>query len=83
MMKLAQGQKFAKLEAVYESKSSVYLVMELMQGGEILKGSSKKPTTSLKPEEIKIITKSLLEAVSELQAKNMIHRDIKPSNIML
>jgi serine/threonine protein kinase len=53
MMRLAQGKQFVKLEAVYETQNSVYLVMELMHGGEILKQSLTELESSLKPQEVK------------------------------
>lgn len=69
-----------KLEAVYETENSIYLIMELMEGGEIF--SNNNPQYSLTSEEKKHLTRQLLEAVSELQRKKVVHRDIKPGNIM-
>lgn len=52
IMRLAQSKHSMKLEAVYETENSIYLVLELLQGGEIFKMRN----GALKPEEAQHIT---------------------------
>lgn len=80
LMRSLDSKNFVKIEAVYETERSVYLIMELLEGGEIF---SRFPQNRLSSQETKHLVRSLIQAVCELQARNIIHRDIKPSNIML
>ena len=71
-----------KLHEVHETKNSVYLVLDLYQGGELCKIIDGKKR-ELKEEEIVNITEGLLMAVNYLESKKIVHRDIKPNNIIL
>jgi calcium-dependent protein kinase len=77
-MRLAQSEHSMALEAIYETENSIYLVLELLEGGEIFKMRD----GALKTEDAKHITFQLLLAIKDLRKRNLIHRDLKPSNIM-
>ena len=74
------SDRFVQFKAVYETERSVYLIMELLEGGEVF---SRFPRSALSLEEIKHLVRTLLQAVSELQERKLVHRDLKPGNIML
>lgn len=69
------------LEEVHESKNSVYLVLELLEGGELFNYISSKNTIALA--DIHRVMRCLLEALSYLADKGIMHRDLKPENMIL
>lgn len=70
-----------KLEELHESKNSVYLVLELLEGGELFNHISSKNKLSIKS--IQRVMIGLLKALSYLHQKNIMHRDLKPENMIL
>lgn len=70
------------LEEIHESKNSIYLVMEMLEGGELLhKISDEKTTMSL--EDTRKIMGNLISALAYLEEKRIMHRDLKPENLIL
>ena len=70
-----------KLVEVHESQNSIYLVMELLEGGELFNHVSDKGT--LQKKEYYKILKCLLEALAYMDSKGIMHRDLKPENMIL
>lgn len=68
------------LRDVYEDDSHVYLVMELMQGGELLDKILRQKFFSEREASAVLLT--LTQAVQYLHQNGVVHRDLKPSNIM-
>ncbi|XP_045124403.1 ribosomal protein S6 kinase 2 beta-like isoform X3 [Portunus trituberculatus] len=68
------------LRDVYEDDSHVYLVMELMQGGELLDKILRQKFFSEREASAVLLT--LTNAVQYLHQNGVVHRDLKPSNIM-
>jgi calcium-dependent protein kinase len=68
-----------KFFEIHETQNSLYLVMEVLEGGEIFDLADGK----LSPEDAYEITKSLLNGLEYLDSKGIIHRDLKPDNIIL
>ncbi|XP_060602146.1 calcium/calmodulin-dependent protein kinase type 1-like [Ruditapes philippinarum] len=69
-----------RLTDVFEDKNYVYLVMELVTGGELFdriveKGSYTERDASL-------LIKQVLEAVDYMHDKGIVHRDLKPENLL-
>eukprot|EP00906_Rhabdomonas_costata_P005735 RCo008528 len=70
------------LREVFEDENNVYLIMDLMMGGELFDrictdypmGYSEKTSSQ--------IVKKILEAVEYLHSKGVIHRDLKPENLL-
>ena len=81
MRKLSGRKDLLQMYEVYESKNSIYFVMDLLEGGELLQDL--KPEFLYKESKIASILKNLLEALSFLHEKKIIHRDLKPENILL
>lgn len=66
---------------VYETRTEVILVLELVSGGELFDYISEKD--HLSEEEASTFIKQILEAVQHLHSKSIAHLDLKPENIML
>lgn len=81
IMKSIDHPNILKLEEIHETKNSIYLVLELLQGGELFSHISKKKNLSIA--EIQHIMKNMLEALVYLDKKRIIHRDLKPENMIL
>ncbi|XP_055932617.1 ribosomal protein S6 kinase 2 beta-like isoform X1 [Argiope bruennichi] len=68
------------LNDVYEDESCVFLLMELMQGGELLDRIQKY--VSFSEREASAILEVIASTVNYLHENGVVHRDLKPSNIM-
>lgn len=80
LRKLAGHKNLLSLNEVYESKNSIYFVMDLLEGGELL--SDLTAQNPYKESRIAVILKNILEALVIVHSKGIIHRDIKPENIL-
>ncbi|XP_078285851.1 death-associated protein kinase 3-like isoform X1 [Rhinoraja longicauda] len=69
------------LHDVYENKTDVILILELVSGGELFDFLAQKE--SLSEEEATAFIKQILDGVKYLHSKNIAHFDLKPENIML
>ncbi|XP_059385998.1 death-associated protein kinase 3-like isoform X2 [Carassius carassius] len=69
------------LHDVFENKTDVVLILELVSGGELFDFLAAKE--SLSEEEATQFIKQILEGVHYLHTRNIAHFDLKPENIML
>lgn len=70
-----------ELKEVFETDNSLYLIMELLKGGNMI--SYLNPSKKIPENEIRIFMTALLKAVSHMHEKGIMHRDIKPENILM
>ncbi|XP_052527533.1 death-associated protein kinase 2 isoform X6 [Tympanuchus pallidicinctus] len=70
-----------KLHDIYENKTDVILILELVSGGELFDFLAQKE--SLSEEEATRFIKQILDGVNYLHSKKIAHFDLKPENIML
>jgi len=68
------------LRDIYEDERYVYLVMELMRGGELLDRILRQKNFSEREASITMFT--VTSAVQYLHKNGVVHRDLKPSNIL-
>lgn len=72
-----------KLYEVYENGDFLYLIFELLSGGELFRKLVKSPSGCFTEEYTRFIMHDIVNAVKYLHdSKNIAHRDIKLSNIM-
>ncbi|KAM3870677.1 death-associated protein kinase 2 isoform 2-T2 [Diretmus argenteus] len=69
------------LHDVYENRTDVVLILELVSGGELFDFLAQKE--SLSEEEATQFIKQILDGVQYLHSKRIAHFDLKPENIML
>ncbi|KRX03811.1 Protein kinase-like domain [Pseudocohnilembus persalinus] len=81
IMRNVDNQFLLKLYEVYETTNSIYFVVDILQGGELL--SNVKRGTKFSIENTQIIMKNLLTALSHLHQQGIMHRDLKPENILI
>jgi calcium/calmodulin-dependent protein kinase I len=81
-LKLArEGPNIVQLYEVYEERAFCYLVMELLEGGELLEYIVEKKTFNER--EARNCCKGVLAALSYMHDRRVAHRDIKPENLLL
>lgn len=81
IMRLLNHPNVVQMKEVFEDRGKMYLVMELIEGGELFERIRQKKVFS----EFSAfhITRQLLETVKYLHDVGIVHRDIKPENILL
>lgn len=65
-----------KLYDVYESQNSIYVNVELLEGGQLYDKIKNKYKFSV--DEIKTVMRGILQGLEAMHAKNIMHRDLKP-----
>ncbi|KAM8885656.1 serine/threonine-protein kinase Chk2 isoform 3-T4 [Spinachia spinachia] len=70
-----------RTEDFYQTEDSYYIVLELMEGGELFQRV--KSQQQLDESVTKLYFYQMLKAVQYLHSKGIIHRDLKPENILL
>jgi calcium/calmodulin-dependent protein kinase I len=66
---------------MYEEPSTFFIVMELMEGGELFDRIVKRVFYSEK--EARDVVRMLLSAIKHCHDHNVVHRDLKPENLLL
>lgn len=76
-----QHPNIIQLYDVYISEEKIFIVMELMHGGELFDYVVQKGTLTEK--EASAIVRKVTSAIVYMHSKNIIHRDLKPENLLL
>jgi len=80
VLKLVKHPNIICMEGLYENKKFIYIVMELLKGGELFERIVGRPRFT-EAEAAKLI-RPLLESVAYLHDLGIVHRDLKPENIL-
>lgn len=81
IMRKLNHPNIINLYEIYEGDYHVYLVLELLKGGELFDHIIKKGHYTEK--DASIIIRKLLWALEYIHEKGIMHRDIKPENLIL
>ncbi|XP_040831095.1 ribosomal protein S6 kinase alpha-5 isoform X5 [Ochotona curzoniae] len=80
-LKLCEGHpNIVKLHEVFHDQLHTFLVMELLNGGELFERIKKKKHFS--ETEASYIMRKLVSAVSHMHDVGVVHRDLKPENLL-
>ncbi|CAD8174342.1 unnamed protein product [Paramecium pentaurelia] len=80
LMRQVDHPNIIKLYEVNETANSLYICLELLEGGQLYEQLKKKVIFTNK--EIQTIIKGLLEGLKHIHSKDIMHRDIKLENIL-
>ncbi len=74
-----------KFVAINESETRIFLVMELVRGGQLkaLMDQRNKSGNPLTDEEAATIMKSIFAGLQYIHLKDIVHRDLKPGEFKL
>ena len=81
VLKALNHPNIIRLEDTYETSERIYMVMEMMVGGELFDYVVEKGTLS--EEEASAIVRKVTSAVAHMHSLDIIHRDLKPENLLL
>jgi serine/threonine protein kinase len=80
VLKTLNHPNIIHLEDTFETPDRIYMVMEMMSGGELFDYVVEKGTLS--EEEASIIVRKITSAVAHMHGLGIIHRDLKPENLV-
>ncbi|EDV20515.1 uncharacterized protein TRIADDRAFT_60987 [Trichoplax adhaerens] len=80
LMRYGRHPNILTFQDVYDDGKHIYMVTELLKGGELLDRIMKKK--HLTEEEVRQIMKVLISTMHCLHDQGVVHRDLKPSNIL-
>jgi serine/threonine protein kinase len=81
VMRQLNNDHLIRLYEVYETTNSIYFVVDLLNGGELLHRI--RENGSINEKELRILVRNLVIALHHLHCKNIMHRDLKPENLLL
>ena len=67
---------------VFEDDDKLYLIMEIMTGGELFDKICNDYPNGYSEKQASELTRQIIEAVRYLHGKGIIHRDLKPENLL-
>lgn len=82
IMRRLNHNNLMRLFEIHESQNSIYLVLELLEGGELLDYLSRQQGKVPIPD-YRHIMACLLKALEYMASRRLMHRDLKPENIIL
>jgi len=80
VLKRLKHANIVALQEVFEDKTKVFLVMELVTGGELFDRIVEKGSYSEK--DAADLIKQVLSAVAYMHEEGVVHRDLKPENLL-
>ncbi|CAH2232858.1 jg16618 [Pararge aegeria aegeria] len=81
IMKALKHPCIISTEEVVDSRDAMYIVMELMEGGELFNRITKR--SRLSERHTRFLFRQMVLAVKYLHSQGITHRDLKPDNVLL
>ncbi|CAD8063586.1 unnamed protein product [Paramecium primaurelia] len=81
LMRRLNHPNIVKLYEVHETTNSVYFVLDMIQGGQLLQRV--RETGFLSAETMQKFAFNLISALNHMHENRIIHRDLKPENLLL
>jgi len=79
-MRSLDHKNLLKLRGVYESPSSLYFVLDLLEGGNLFSRLTSKKKYS--EYDCARVFQQIFEAINNMHKNGFMHRDLKPENIL-
>ncbi|XP_055045939.2 calcium/calmodulin-dependent protein kinase type 1D [Misgurnus anguillicaudatus] len=80
VLRKIKHENIVALEDIYESSNHLYLIMQLVSGGELFDRIVEKGFYTEK--DASTLIKQVLDAVNYLHSMGIVHRDLKPENLL-
>lgn len=80
VLKLMDHPHIIRMHGLYETKDKIYIVMEMLKGGELFERIVGRPRFN-EGDTAKLL-RPLLESVAYMHDLGIVHRDLKPENIL-
>ncbi|KAK3526302.1 hypothetical protein QTP70_022690 [Hemibagrus guttatus] len=80
VLRKIKHENIVALEDIYESPNHLYLIMQLVSGGELFDRIVEKGFYTEK--DASALIKQVLDAVNYLHSLGIVHRDLKPENLL-
>ena len=81
ILRSVDHEGISKFYEVFEDTKAVYLVLELMKGGDLF--ARIRESSAYTENEASLLFKNLMNTINYLHSKGIMHRDLKPENILL
>lgn len=82
LVRVRNGPNIVQLYEVYEEQLDCYLVMELMQGGELFERILQQ-RQGFSERQARDCCQGMLQGLEYMHSKRVAHRDLKPENLLL
>ncbi|CAD8188252.1 unnamed protein product [Paramecium octaurelia] len=80
VMRRLNQENLVHLHEAYETQNSIYFVLDLLEGGELLERAKNIPYST---ECLQKLMYNFIKALVHIHSKKCIHRDLKPENLLL
>ncbi|XDV53270.1 hypothetical protein PO909_021825 [Leuciscus waleckii] len=80
VLRKVKHENIVALEDIYESPSHLYLIMQLVSGGELFDRIVERGFYT--EQDASALIKQVLDAVNYLHSLGIVHRDLKPENLL-
>ena len=72
-----------RLEATFANKNLIYMMLEIVHGGELFSLLADSPTGVVPPIDARFYAACVVDAFSYLHGKSVVYRDLKPENLLI